>query len=61
METINQILINIISGLMTNLPWFLLAIWSVKTITRQVPHWIENWDKMKMKHYRINLAMNKKI
>lgn len=49
-------LINAITGLITNVFYILLAIWSVKTLVREVPHWIEKWEDMKEKERRINWA-----
>lgn len=59
--TIIQILletiITTISGLIKNLPYFILIIWGVKKISKDMPKWIEQYDKIKMKHYLIEKAI----
>jgi hypothetical protein len=40
--TINLIIVETISGVIKNLPYFILFIWGVKTISRQMPTWIHS-------------------
>ena len=57
-----------ISGTIKNLPFFILIIWGVKIVSKtinssgekvmkNIPQWLENYDKMKREHYMIERAM----
>jgi len=57
-----------LGGVIKNLPFFILIIWGVKvlsksisngmkTIIKQMPDWISEYDNMKMKHYKIEQAI----
>lgn len=56
---INDIAIQTISKIISNLAWFILIYWGIKTIVKQMPNWIEQYDKIKMKHYSIGKALSK--
>jgi len=59
--TITQVILEVgistISELTKNLAYFILIIWGVKTIVKRVPAWLEQYDKMKIKHYQIEKAI----
>ena len=57
-STAELIIADTISGIIKNLPWFILIYWSVKTIAKDMPKWLNQWDELKMKHYRINKALS---
>jgi len=40
MGVFSSILIETLSGLVKNLFWFILIIWAVKTIVKQMPKWL---------------------
>jgi len=56
-----------IAGILKNLPMFILIVWGVKVISREikigiknVPNWLEQYDKMKLKHYAVEGAIGKR-
>jgi len=62
-DSIKQILINTISGMLDNLQWLIIFFIGFKIIgveikqgVKNIPLWIEQYDKIKMKHYRIGEA-----
>lgn len=63
-QTIQLIIVDTIGGIIKNLPFFILIIVGVRTIAKsiqksgeniikKVPVWLEQYDQLKMKHYRI--------
>lgn len=55
---------NTIGGVIQNLPYFILIILGfrmitreIKNLTKQIPKWIEDYDKIKIKHYQIDRAL----
>jgi hypothetical protein len=57
-----------VGGIVQNLPFFILIIWGVRILARKIdngfknlikdiPSYIEQYDKVKMKHYQINKAL----
>lgn len=62
-----QALANLISGLVTNVVWIILIFWAIKYIgsklsdlIKHIPQWLDSWDKLKMKHYQIEKALEKR-
>lgn len=66
-----QAVANLISGLITNLIWIILIYWGVKLLSKKIgdgfknlikniPIWLDSWDKTKMKHYQIDKAFDKR-
>ena len=55
--TTELILIDTISGVIKNLPWFILIYWGIKTIMKDMPKWISQYDELKLKHYKIDRAL----
>lgn len=56
-QVLLETIITTISGLIKNLPYFILIIWGVKKVSKDMPKWIEQYDKIKMKHYLIEKAI----
>lgn len=56
-QVILEVGITTISELAKNVIYYILIIWGVNKISRQIPKLIEDYDKMKMKHYQINKAI----
>ena len=52
---------NTLSGILTNLPWFILAIWVTKTIVREMPGWLATHHKNQIKEIVLNRAVNQTI
>lgn len=48
--------INALSGLVANVFYIMLIIWSVKTLVKQVPLWLDKWDKIKIRERTISQA-----
>lgn len=44
----NAAIINAISGLVANIFYILLVIWAVRTLVRNVPKWLDKYEKIKM-------------
>lgn len=51
-----QVLADTLSGVITSLPYFILIIWGVRTLVKEMPKWINQYDEIKMKHLRIEMA-----
>ena len=60
-----------IGGIIKQLPIFILVIWGVRILARKldkgfnnliknIPLWIEDYDKLKMKQHQINRALEKR-
>jgi len=49
-------LINSISGLVANIFYIILVIWAVKTLVRNVPKWLDKYEKIKVNERAIELA-----
>lgn len=56
-QLITASIVDAISGIISNVFYIILLIWAVKTIVKQVPSWLEQYDKIKMKHYNIDSAI----
>ena len=62
--TFQTAIINALSQIISNAGYIALAIWGFNKITReikngikQVPNWLEQYDKIKQKHYQIDKAV----
>ena len=55
-ELLQSLIITTISGIIINAAWFILIIWAVKTIAKEMPHWIESYYKQKMHYDKIRWA-----
>ena len=60
------IISNVVSGLLINAPWFILIYFIIKLIgkeirefAKQVPKFIEQYDKMKIRHFQIERALKR--
>jgi len=54
---------NLISGLVANIVYIVIAIWGFRLIAKEIkegvkniPSWINRWDEIKTKHYAIERA-----
>lgn len=67
-QTIQLIIADTIGGVIKNLPFFILIIWGIKTIAKSIqragekiidkfPIWLDKYDQMKIKHYKIGRAV----
>lgn len=53
---LTDILIQTISGIIVNLPYFLLVIWAIKTISKEMPKWISEYFKLREHELRLRWA-----
>lgn len=64
----NTAIANLISGLVTNIVWIALVIWGVRYLARiinkgfdnlikNIPHWIEQYEKTKLKVKTVDRAL----
>ncbi len=44
------------SNIISNLAWFILFIWGVKTIAKEMPKWIAQYSKIKAEENKITWA-----
>jgi len=60
-----------LGGIIKNMPFFVLAIWGVKLLAKKIdtgfsnlikniPQWISDYDKLKLKHYQIERAIERR-
>lgn len=66
-STLSDIAIQTIANLISNLAWFILLIWSVKSIGReinkgikQIPTWLDQYEQGKLKRFAIERAMGRR-
>jgi len=68
-DTIKQIIINVVSGIITNLPWFILIYIGIMSISKaiknagfelvkNIPDWLIKYDVIKTKHRNIDKAID---
>jgi hypothetical protein len=64
---ISLIIADTISGIIKNLPYFILIIWGIRIIAREIkigikniPIWINQYDSIRMKHYQIEKALERR-
>jgi len=50
---------NTLTGVLTNLPWFLLVIWAVRKISRDMPFWIKQYHENHIKELVLEKAVRK--
>ena len=62
-ELLTQAFANLISGLIANVVYIMIAIWGFRLLQREIkqgikkiPEWLNQWDDIKMKHYNIQRA-----
>jgi hypothetical protein len=53
---LTDILIQTISGVTINLPYFLLVIWAIKTISKEMPKWISEYFRLRENELRLRWA-----
>jgi len=49
-----------IGGIIKNLPFFFLIIWGVKTIAKEMPKWIGQYEEIKERQRKIDWALGRK-
>jgi len=49
-----------LSGVIVKLPEFILIIWAVKTISKQMPKWISQYEQIKDRQRKIDWARGMK-
>ena len=59
-EVVSEIFVQTIANIVSNLAWFILIYWGVKTIVKEVPGWINQYEQSKLKIYSIERAMGKR-
>jgi len=52
----SDIITQTISGIIINLPYFILVIWSIKTIAKEMPKWISEYFKLREHEMRLRWA-----
>jgi membrane protein DedA with SNARE-associated domain len=57
-EALKLILINFLSNLLNNIVWFILGYFVMKSLAKQVPLWLEDWEKRRIRVLRIEKAVN---
>ena len=55
-EIIQSAMINAISGVIANLPFFILFIWGIRFISKQIPVWVEDYWKKRENYLRLENA-----
>jgi predicted PurR-regulated permease PerM len=62
--SISLIILNTISGIITNLPYLILFVWGINVIAKElregiknIPNWINQYDDIRTKHYHIQKAL----
>lgn len=53
---LSNLLLTTFSNLFTQIGWILFWYWAVKTLVKEVPKWIDQYDKDKMKRLAIERA-----
>jgi uncharacterized membrane-anchored protein len=56
-ETFLAIIIQTIAKLVENLAWFILIIWGVKTLVKEVPGWLKQYEDIRKKQRAIDNAL----
>lgn len=50
---LSTMFMNTLAGILAQLPIFILIIWAVKTIVKQMPSWIQEYFKLKIEQEAI--------
>ena len=60
--TIQSLLGNVLvqtgANIISNLAWFVVIYWAVKTIVKEVPHWLQDYESMKNRQRAIDNALS---
>jgi uncharacterized membrane-anchored protein len=56
-----DILVETIAKIIGNLAWFILIYWSVKTLVKKAPTWLDQYEKIRMKQRAIDNALSKRF
>ena len=66
-ETIAQIGITTFAELIKNLAWFILILWGVRVLSKEIgkgvqkiPEWIETYHKKQMERIRVQEALDRR-
>lgn len=54
--TLYDIGVQTLSNIISNLAWFILIIWSVNKIGKNVPDWINQYEKVRNQQRAIDMA-----
>lgn len=64
--TLTDIAVQTVSNVISNLPWFILIIWGVRVISKeigkgvkQIPEWIETYHIKQMERIKIGEALGR--
>jgi hypothetical protein len=49
-----------VSGILINLPWFILIIWATRTIAKEAPRWLKQYHDNQIKEIMLTRAVSKK-
>jgi len=57
-SSILDIAVQTSANIISNLAWFVLIYWGVKTIVKEMPKWLEQYEKMKLERRAIENALD---
>lgn len=52
-----QVFSDTVSGILINLPWFILIIWGIKVISKQMPKWLRQLHDNNIKEIALQKAI----
>lgn len=60
MIDLSQIFVDTLSGIIVKLPEFILILWGIKTISKNMPKWISEYERIKIHQRTIDRALGNK-
>ena len=60
MIDIGKLFTDTLSGILINLPWFILIIWGVKVIAKKMPEWLRQLHDNQIKEIALQRAISMK-
>ena len=56
-STLGDIIVQTTANIISNLAWFILVYWGVKTLVKKVPTWLQQYEEMRTKQRAIDRAL----
>ncbi|MEX0597872.1 MAG: hypothetical protein WD512_15380 [Candidatus Paceibacterota bacterium] len=57
---IRDIGVQTLANVISNLAWFILIYWGVKTLVKNVPSWIDKYERIRKEQRAIDIALSKR-
>ena len=60
-KTLYDIAVQTFANIISNAAWLILIYWGVKTLVKEVPKWLRQYEEIRTKERAINNALSRRL